>query len=914
MSFFRSESMLHKKLRLPRDDDSCVAILTKLGRIKEGCIQFLDLSEDVQEKDKSYYQMIDRCEKNEKVLTELAALCGKYKIHNYTCRTYNKFEFELGEDQKKKGITSNSKYFDDTESKVLGFNKEIESLLSSNKQLEDDLNYDIQKKIVYEKYLEILFNKKPSGNEMDLIIGLQNIQRMDQSKSSAELLNNNLGFNLMGQLSFLVGVLLTENDLKFKRLIFRVSRGRALVSTFDYCDDQYRNIKNNKNNVQDIDDDDTDTVIDKTKRKIFIILYPNSGGHSDYLRNKILNIAQILGCTTYEIDQESTQGIQNEIAQLGKEIENKIKIVKSSHHQIKKLLASWAGGIVTPGEIDRNLLYFKKMKLIYNALNKCIVKDTYIMSEVWIVEDLFPDILKELKHLSSEDINATFINLEETELIKPTFIPTNEFLDGFQSIVNTYGTPRYKEINPGYFNIVFFPFLFGIMFGDVGHGFVLFTVSLYLLINASKIKTKYAELNSVYVNAGKDTFLSILNTGVPYRYFILLMAIFSIFCGLLYNDFLGVPMPFSSCYTTPDPGQDAFKRIKDCTYKVGIDAKWYASSNELAFINSFKMKFSVIIGVFQMTIGIILKGLNDIYYRDAISFIFEFIPEIIFMCLLFGYMVVLIYIKWCKNWDELTISPPSIITQMVNIVINKGSVDNAPIWGKSLGNNEYQQEKFHRIILIICGCAIPLMIFPKPIIKYIIMKSRGKSKNSKEDRKNSNYLENEEEKKQFLQNEGEEEDLKALNEVDRENIRGANISYFDESSRKKREEGFVDLFVEQLIIAVEFILGTVSNTASYLRLWALSLAHSQLSEVFLEKSMLNLIIEGNLHYGLSFIMVVICFFLFANITIFILMFMDLMECFLHTLRLHWVEFQNKFFYADGIPFQPFLIKNIMDER
>jgi V-type H+-transporting ATPase subunit a len=120
---------------------------------------------------------------------------------------------------------------------------------------------------------------------------------------------------------------------------------------------------------------------------------------------------------------------------------------------------------------------------------------------------------------------------------------------------------------------------------------------------------------------------------------------------------------------------------------------------------------------------------------------------------------------------------------------------------------------------------------------------------------------------------------------------------------------FGEIFVHQMIETIEFALSTVSNTASYLRLWALSLAHGQLAEVFM-----------NLTFKLAFtssglvptiLYSIVLWPVFWSITFFVLMCMDCLECALHTLRLHWVEFQNKFYKGQGYEFKPYNFKNIL---
>ena len=80
--------------------------------------------------------------------------------------------------------------------------------------------------------------------------------------------------------------------------------------------------------------------------------------------------------------------------------------------------------------------------------------------------------------------------------------------------------------------------------------------------------------------------------------------------------------------------------------------------------------------------GIIIKGLNSLYFRKMLDFFFEFIPQIILLLALFGWMDVLIIGKWTmeKNINTIydndisldfnkTHQAPAIITTMIDIFL-----------------------------------------------------------------------------------------------------------------------------------------------------------------------------------------------------------------------------------------------------
>ena len=91
------------------------------------------------------------------------------------------------------------------------------------------------------------------------------------------------------------------------------------------------------------------------------------------------------------------------------------------------------------------------------------------------------------------------------------------------------------------------------------------------------------------------------------------------------------------------------KHERSLTYGAGVDPAWHGARTELQFLNSVKMKMSIVLGVVQMHAGIAMSLLNQRSERDRLSTLTEFIPQVLFLNALFGYLCFLILLKWATG-------------------------------------------------------------------------------------------------------------------------------------------------------------------------------------------------------------------------------------------------------------------------
>ncbi|XP_010897665.2 V-type proton ATPase 116 kDa subunit a [Esox lucius] len=819
-SFFRSEEMCLVQLFF--QTESAHNCIDELGHL--GLVQFKDLHPGTADFQRRFVKEVKKCEEMERILRFL-------KKEVITSNILIPADFTTERISLPRDVLDLESSFDKLEQELKEINSNRDTLRQNFTQL-TEINHLLH--MTDDFFVEV--ESQMTISELPSEDSVYSSRRASYASTNGSL-----------KLGFVAGVIKHERFPAFEKILWRLFHGNFVL--------RHAEIKpHQEENMEEV----------FVKKDVFVVFV-----QGDQVRGKIRKLCDGFHASMYPCPNNAAARKEMRTNVNMRMEDLRLVLKRTEEFRVTTLTAAAANLREWTAKV-------KKMKAIYYTLNLCNIDITQklIIAEIWCpVSDLSSVHAALIKGSEQTGSSVTpIMNRIHTQQTPPTFNRTNVFTSGFQNIIDAYGVGDYQEINPAPYTMVTFPFLFAVMFGDCGHGLLMTLLAVWLILHEEHFRKLKNELVDMLVSG---------------RYIILLMGIYSIYTGLIYNDcfsksfnLFGSSWSVRHMFHPQGPWTNETLHNSDYLqldplvsgvysgnpYPFGIDPMWNIALNKLLFLNSYKMKMSVIIGVVHMLFGVMLSLGNYIFFRNFKDVVLKFIPELVFMLSLFGYLTFLILYKWCVVIKSD--SAPSILLLFINMMFFDYSSNGAML---------YKTQKPVQIFLVVvAGVMVPWLLFAKPLLMY------REHKQSK---------------------------LKpSPNKLPMQDF-GNFIQEPLEKSKEKISMG--DIFVYQGIHTIEYCLGCISNTASYLRLWALSLAHAELSEV-LWKMVLQVALRVT--SGMGSVLLAVTFATFAVLTVTILLVMEGLSAFLHALRLHWVEFQNKFYQGSGYKFSPLSFDKMLNMK
>ena len=363
-------------------------------------------------------------------------------------------------------------------------------------------------------------------------------------------------------IGFVAGVIPRDRIGAFERILWRTLRG---------------NLYMNQSEIPEPIIDPTSN--EEIHKNVFVIF-----AHGKNILAKIRKISESLGASLYGVDENSElrrdqiHEVNTRLGDVGNVLRNTKTTLDAELSQIARSLAAW-------------MIIVKKEKAVYDTLNKFSYDQARktLIAEAWCPTNslaLIKSTLQDVNDRAGLSV-PTIVNQIRTNKTPPTYVRTNKFTEAFQTIVNAYGIPKYNEVNPGLYTVVTFPFLFAVMFGDFGHGSLMTMTAAAMIFWEKKLqRTKLDEISYMAFYG---------------RYIMLMMGLFSMYTGFIYNDIFSKSFTiFPSSWQWPEDikaGESVEASLKDgYRYPIGLDWNWHEAENSLLFSNSMKMKMSILLG------------------------------------------------------------------------------------------------------------------------------------------------------------------------------------------------------------------------------------------------------------------------------------------------------------------------------
>lgn len=223
------------------------------------------------------------------------------------------------------------------------------------------------------------------------------------------------------------------------------------------------------------------------------------------------------------------------------------------------------------GKLASYLAMLKSLRAIEEAKGfMAKIMNVYIF-EGWVPEKRVKDVLASVEKYEG------YIEVLPSRDRTPTIIENPGFLAVFEKLVKTYGLPSSREIDPTIFFMISFPIIFGMMFGDIGHGILLLLFGSILHILRRRMGGEPRGLLSYIFNAGS---------------LMILCAPAAILFGFLYGELFGSHEWFEALTGLHKP-------------------LWFSPSKNPILL----FKYAIIVGIIQISFGLILDTVNKLMNR-----------------------------------------------------------------------------------------------------------------------------------------------------------------------------------------------------------------------------------------------------------------------------------------------------------